>query len=802
MSEEKEDSGKSDVLDIGTVVKRVVSHWYLFVLVVPLFLALAVYKGKQALPSYDSEAQLLIRDSDNKMKGAENLIEGLQMFSSFANIENEIGIIKSTKVISRTLDRLDFDVSYYSKGKFRQDEHYQAFPIRVELNRDFDQLVGSSFTVKLLDDGQFSVKCKKLSYKTYNFETHQASETIDEPVDFEGTFYFGEEVRSEHFAFTLYAQPEYFEEYPGKQLLFKINNRKDMVVKYKSKTQVKVLNKTASIIVIGITEENREKALNFVNTLCDTYVTFGLEEKNRMASNTINFIDEQLGIIGDSLQTTEKELQRFRSDSRVMDLSFTSNKALGSLESDQRKLAEKQASHEYYKYLLNYVTQTTVLDSLLAPSLMGINDPGLTQLLTEINNLRKEEAAMLYNSGASNPGLQRLNNKVQRAQATLIENVNGLISSSEIQMSELQRRIGNTLGVVGNLPKNERDLINIERKFQLNDQMFKYLQEKRAEAAIALAANIPDNKVLDYAQVTGGGEPNPMVGYVMFSILGMILPIVFVVVKGMVQKKILGETQFVRVCDVPVLGNIAPNHSKDNLPIVSGPRSQIAETIRTVRTNLQYKVEGTGAQVFGISSFIMGEGKSFMAGNLAASLAMAGHQTVVIGGDLRKPQLFNYIGKSNNLGLTTYLTDKASLDDVLLETSIDRLRIIPSGPTAMFPAEILGSDRMEKMIETLRSYFDYIIIDTPPVRVVADFYVVSRFTDVNLFVVRNNFTKSKYIKELNDLYHKKRLKNMYAIFNDFAETSVSFRKTHQSYYELNKRVPIWQRLFRKVRLWT
>lgn len=333
------------------------------------------------------------------MKGAENLIEGLQMFSSFANIENEIGIIKSTKVIARTLDRLDFDVSYYSRGKFRQDEHYQAFPLRVELNREHAQVVGANFNVKILEDGQYSITCKKLAFKTYDFGAHQVSEQIEDPIDFEGTYYFGEEVRSEHFAFTLFAQPEFFEEYPGKQLLFKINNRKDMVIKYKGKTQVKVLNKTASIIVVGVTEENREKALNFVNTLCNTYVTFGLEEKNRMASNTINFIDEQLGIIGDSLQTTERELESFRSDSRVMDLSFTSNKALGSLEADQRKLAEKQASHEYYKYLLNYVTQSTVLDTLLAPSLMGINDPGLTQLLTEINLLRKEEASLRYNSG-------------------------------------------------------------------------------------------------------------------------------------------------------------------------------------------------------------------------------------------------------------------------------------------------------------------------------------------------------------------------------------------------------------------
>lgn len=799
---DSQEAEKKDVLDIGTVIKRVLRHWKLFLLVVPCFLALGVYKGKQGLPSYDAEAQLLVRDSDNKMQGAENLIEGLQMFSSFANIENEIGIIKSTKVIARTLEGLDFDVSYYSVGKFRQDEHYQAFPVRVEINRDHPQAVGCQFYVKLLDENRFEIKVKKLEFKTYHFAQEATSDKITTPLDFKGEYYFGEEIRTEHFAFTLYPQPEFFEEYPGKMLYFKINNRPEMVVKYKGKTQVKVLNKTASIIVVGVTEENREKALNYVNALCETYVNFGLEEKNRMAANTIRFIDQQLDVIGDSLQTTETELERFRSDSRVMDLNYASGKAFSALESDQRRLAEMKAAHEYYKYLLGYVTESTVLDTLLAPSLMGINDPVLTQLLSEINSLKKEEAALKYNSGERNPTLLKVRSKIQRAQSTLIENVNGLISSSDIQMAELRRRIGKTLGVVSNLPQNERDLINIERKFQLNDQMFKYLQEKRAEAAIALAANIPDNRVLDYAQVTGGGEPNPMVTYILFGILGLILPLVFVVVKGMVQQKILGDGPFKRLCNVPVLGNIAHKSGKDNLPIVAGPRTQIAETIRTVRTNLQYKVSGQDAKVFGVTSFIMGEGKTFTTANLAASLAMAGHATVVIGGDLRKPDLHEFIGKSNNLGLTTYLTGKAQVEDILLDTQVDQLRIIPAGPTAMFPAELLGSKRMEELLTTLRQYFDYILIDTPPIRAVADFYVLSRYTDVNVFVARNNFTKAKYVKELNELYRKGRLDNMYAIFNDFSETSVSFRRTHQSYYEFNRRRALIGKLWQRVRIWT
>lgn len=803
MSEEVQHNEPKDGIDIGTTVRRIVSHWKLFVLVVPFFVALALWEERFADRTYDAEAKLLLRDSDNKMQGAENLIEGLQMFSAFANIENEIGILKSTAVIERTLENLDFEVSYFTQGRVRTIERYRKFPFRVELDTSNVQITKKIFFVTPVSDEAYEIKVSAAGYKTYDFARGVASKKIQDTVRFEGKFYYGELVKTDYFSFRLIKQDEYYDAYPETSLYFKINDRQDQILKYKSKTKAKSLNKTASIMVVGVTEMNREKAMNYVNAVCDAYVQHGLEDKNRMAENTIRFIDRQLGWITDSLTHNEAELEKFRTTEKVMDIDFASSKAFDNLEKFQKDKAALLTNERYYHYLLEYVTQTTVLDTLVAPSLIGINDPLLNNLLGEINTLNKEKAGMMLHAGASNPSLQKLNSKLDKSRSTLVENVNGLISSSEIKLGELEKSIGKTLAQVGRLPKNERDLINIERKFQLNDQLYKYLQEKRAEAAIALASNTADHKVLDYATLLGNGPsgPNGMMIYAMYIVLGIALPLGFVVVKGMIQDKITGENHLKRNVGLPYLGSIANNKSGENLPLLLGPKTQVAESFRTVRSNLEYKIS-PDQKVIGVTSYIMGEGKSFVAANLATSFAMSGHSTVVIGGDLRKPALYTYIGKNNNLGLTTYLNGKAHVEDIILDTEHENLKMIAAGPASLFPAEMLGSQDMRGLISQLRDYFDYIIIDSPPIRVVADYFVMSDYIDVNLFIARNDFTKMKYVKELNELQKQSRLDNMFLIFNDFSEASVSFKRTYEGYYEYTRRPRLIDWILNRIRIWT
>ncbi|MEO0403912.1 MAG: polysaccharide biosynthesis tyrosine autokinase, partial [Bacteroidota bacterium] len=791
MAENEENSAEGgEKIDIGTVVGKIFSHWYLFAIAMPCFLALGMWKVRFADRTYDVEAQLLIRDSDNKMQGAENLLEGMQMFSAFANIENEIGLIKSSGVINKTLDNLDFEVGYFTQGKVRTIERYHEFPFKVQLDTSHRQLIKRAFFVKVIDDHSYELSVTSAEGKTYHYASKEWDVKQMEPIKFKSTYRFGEKVHTDYFSFRVLKNPDFDADFGEAQTFFKFMDRDALVNKYKAKTQAKVLNKTASIIVIGLSDVNRFKALDFVNALADAYVDAGLEDKNQMAANTVEFIDSQLQTISDSLERTEKELETFRKSEQVMDLDFSSIKAFENLEKFQKDKAELLTKEKYYRYLLNYVTKTAVLDTLVAPSLIGISDPLLNSSLKELHQLNKEKAAMVYNSNEKNPGLIKINNKIVRTQNTLIENVNGLISNVEIGIGELDKNIGITMGRVNKLPQNERDLINIQRKFQLNDQLFNYLQEKRAEAAIAKASNIADHKVLDYAVLKGNGpsSPNAGVTYVMYLVLGIMLPVVFVVAKSLIQNKLAGEAQLKRQVLMPFVGSVANNNTEEKVPLMMGPKTQISESVRITRSNLQHKMDPSD-KVIGITSTVMGEGKSFLAANLAASFALSGKRTVVLGTDLRKPMLHDFLDKSNNLGLITYLNDKADLQDVLLDTNVPNLKMITSGPATLFPSEQLGSQNMIGLMQELKNAFDIIILDSPPVRVVSDYYVLSKYTNVDLFVCRNNYTKNKYVKEINELFKKKRLPNMMVVLNDFQEKSVSFKKTYKGYYEFTRRVP-------------
>lgn len=298
----------SEKIDIGTIVGKVVSHWYLFIIAIPIFLAIGMWKVRFADRTYDVEAQLLIRDSDNKMQGAENLLEGMQMFSAFANIENEIGLIKSTGVINRTLDAVDFEVSYFSQGKVRTIERYHNFPFVVHIDTSRRQLINKAFFVEVIDESSFKIKLNSTEGKTYHYNNRKFDVKQEEPIKFESTFRFGELVQTDYFAFRLERNPDFDTEFGEVQLFFKLNDREKLLNKYKAKTQAKVLNKTASIIVVSLSDVNKQKALDYVNALADAYVMAGLEVKNLMAANTVKFIDNQLKTIADSLNQTEMNL--------------------------------------------------------------------------------------------------------------------------------------------------------------------------------------------------------------------------------------------------------------------------------------------------------------------------------------------------------------------------------------------------------------------------------------------------------------------------------------------------------------
>ena len=714
-----------------------------------------------------------------------------------------MGILKSYQLHLRTMKTLDFEVSYFSEGKFKTSERYSATPYKVTLDKSSDQIVDKRFLIDRIDDAKFKLSISsKSGLKLFNYATDEFTNLNDSIIEFSEEFFFGQQIEHEYFSFKVEYMPELMERYDDEKFYFKLNDYIKLANKYKSKVKLRALNKEASIIVLNMSVLDRMKGINFMNALCQQYLEVGLEDKNRVAANTLKFINNQLEDISDSLSIAESQLQNFRSQSKVMDLDFTSIKAFENLEKYQKEKVELLTQDKYYKYLLDYVTTTTVLDTLVAPSLMGINDQLLNNLLQELSSLYKDRAALDYNSQDKNPALQRVNAKLSKTKSTLVENVNGLISASEIRLGELKKSVERTMARVNELPKNERDLINIERKFNLNDQLYKYLLQKRAEASIALASNISDHKVLDEAQMLGDG-PSPTAGgltYGVFGFLGLAFPLVIIIVKGVVQGKITGENQLKHKSVIPYVGAIGINKTLEQLPLKSYPNSPISESFRVVKSNIEHRIKGKNQTIIGVTSATSKEGKSFIASNLAVSYALAGNRVLLIAADLRKPDTHELFGISNSLGLSGYLNNSIEEDLIFKSTFHDQLDFIPSGLRTLYPSELLETEKFEGLMKSVRKKYDVVIIDSPPLGVVSDFFILAEHTDVNLFVARDNHSTNSHLTQLNELHLSKRVPNCLLVFNHFKDAVTQNRTLIKDYYEFTHRKSIREIIKRKLKL--
>jgi len=325
---------------------------------------------------------------------------------------------------------------------------------------------------------------------------------------------------------------------------------------------------------------------------------------------------------------------------------------------------------------------------------------------------------------------------------------------------------------VSHLPQTEQELINIKRSFDLNNELYTFLLQKRAEAAIAMASNVPDAQVLDVARVETAIKVGPKraLNLLLGLILGVALPFLVIVIKDYFNDTIKSKEDLERECKLPIFGEIAHNGYKKEMPILEHPRSGIAESFRGLRTNLQYLFAEKGSKVVGVHSMIPGEGKTFNALNLATIIAMDNKKVLLVGCDLRKPRLHQIFEFANTKGLSTFLIKNHNLKEIITPTKIQNLSVVNSGPIPPNPAELIGNGEFKRFIEEAKNEFDYIIIDNAPVTLVTDGMLTSKYADANLFVLRQGYSHKDQVKFINQMSDKESIKHVGIILNDAKHT--------------------------------
>ncbi|WKN40433.1 GumC family protein [Tunicatimonas pelagia] len=785
---------EEEFIDIRKVLLKSVDKWYYFLIGLALCFTIAILYLKTAPKQYEVEATVLLKDQglSDRSSGQEKFINGLDLLSGNSELADEIAILSSYAMVQRALEQLDFTVSYFQYpdtwgflGEQMEEEIYHS-KFEAILDYKEPQLIGVPIYISFPDPKHYRIQVDADEATLFDVANQQVVQPEVE-AKMDETLPINQPYESPLLSFQLVLDSSYVVE-EDQQFYIIVNTLQGLTKSYSGKLGITPISEESSIVQLTTKGRIPQKEKAFLNTLAEVYIQHDLNKKNELGLRAIGFIDTQLATVYDSLQSVEGNLESFRASNQIIDISTTSeslNAQLQQLEAEQAKLGVQR---EYYQYTSEYLRNNEDVTDVVAPSAVGINDPLLNNLLQDLSIMNQEKVEKAYSSGENNPVLRVLENKIRSTKAALIENIDNLISSNRIASQENQRRINRLEGQVNNLPQSERNLINIQRKFALNSNIYNYLLEKRAEAGIALASNLPNKSMVDTPRLIGSTatEPNKSLVFFLAFLAGIVLPLGLVTAQHLLNTKVNDSADLNITPTIPVIGSIPRAARGQKLPVLA-PSSPVAEAFRFLRITLdrQWLRQDTQPIVIGVTSAQAGDGKTFCAANLAAAYARVGKKTLLIGADLRKPRLQEYFNVKD-FGLAEYLGQEADFTTVLQNTDLPHLSVLSAGKATSDIALLIESDNCtKKLIQEAKAQFDVIIFDTPPIGIVADAFVLSPYMDIFIHLIRYNHTNKAQIAKLDSLFESKDMKNLVVVVND-SRRDESYGYSYDYNPDLNK----------------
>ena len=749
-------SNEEQAIDIKQLVFIFLNHWYLFLIGAVVALAVGFVINRYKPNIYQTSGTVLVKEANSGFDATDIMTNG--SFRGFQNVDNEMAILKSYTLTDRVVRKMDIEVTYMAKGRISTVELYHASPFTVEFDRTVPQAVGLVYEIVNLTPEKITLHAVSEGYSMYDYLLSQTVSTSMDKVDVTTECQQGEMVDNGYNRFRIVLNDGFnAETYSNVKLSFWLNSYASLV-RQNSSFSVNPTSKQSSVITVTTSGYNSKKIVDFTNTLMNEYVLRGLEKKNVVSENTIEFIDNELSGIQDSLSSAEIDLKNFREQNDVMNLDLQASEVYTNLRALEQQRAEIAVNVKIYKRLQDYIrVQINDPENLAAPSTMGINDPLLNQLARDLVTLAQAKATKLLTQTEQHPEIVKINEQIITTKRALLENVNNLVDNAQMSLNEIDRRIAALEGESRRLPDKQQQLINYQRNFKFNEDTYKYLMQRRAEAQILKASNTPDNEIIDIARPdrTIRISPRTSMNYLIALIIGLLIPALYLFLKDYFNVSITDRKDVEKLTRFPIVGQVAQTSDTNPLVVINSPKSPIAESFRSIRTNIEFLTQGKSKSTILVTGDMQNIGKTFNSINIASIYAFYGKKTVLLGFDMRKPKLFQEFGLNNNVGISSFLSNKEPFENIIQTApQVSNLDIITSGPIPPNPAELIASEKCDEFFKLLKEKYDYIIIDTPPLGLVTDAFLLMRFADVKLFIVRQGLTNKNIfgsiIKDLED----------------------------------------------------
>jgi tyrosine-protein kinase Etk/Wzc len=714
----------NEIQSLKKLIGILSSRKYLFVGTLITTLFLAFLYNKYTIPIYKVTAAILIEeDKKTAPTGNDQLLEGFGIMPGMKNFDNQIMVLGSRTLIGKTLDELNIDTEYFNKGLMNKKSLFPARPIDIIFSEGTMVPYDVDFGIKYIGDEKFRITTES-----------KGSFSLDKNVS------FGERIDIPGGSLIVERRDSGFLKSHGeKKLYFTVHSRRNLVESYIKKFKVNRASKQGSIVKISLEGTNKYQDLAFLTRLAEIFLNISLERKNNEAIRTIQFIDDQLTGISDSLVITENKLQQFRSRNRVMNISAQGQVIINQAVVLENEKARLGIEANYYQYLTQYLDKDSVGEGPVAPATMGISDPGLTKLVADL----ADQTSRLYSKsmGEKNPLQNQLTQKVRATKSSLHETLKGLTRANSMAMSEVQSQISSINNQASALPRTERQLLGIERKYKLNDELYTFLLEKRAVAQMQKASNVADNEMIDYPEYENKPvKPKKSLIFLLALVSGFGFPFLWIFLADVFNIRIKELDDVKKITSIPILGHIPHFMVKKTTIVLNDPASAVAESFRLLRSRMMFFTKDNKTPVILVTSSMPEEGKTFTAINLASAYSLMGIKTVLLGFDMRQPKIFNEFGKSNERGISTWLIGKDNLDDIIIKTDYENLDIIPSGPIPPNPAELTSLPKTGELIQQLKARYDCILIDTAPLGTVSDAFHLISLCDTCILIVRQNIT--------------------------------------------------------------
>lgn len=756
LEKEEEKENSSEQLSYKMIFFKYSQKWYWFAIGLFLCMSLAFTYIYFATPQYEIKSTLLLKDENKGSDFNSNaVLTNIQGYGSTSSVENEVEVLRAEHLMIKAFDELGFSTAYFiPNGPYRWKEIYGnevPFTITTFEKNEFFKVDDNNVNILIKNEEEFQL-------------INPSGQTQD--------FKFGQKIQNFYGTFSINRNQEFIpsSDYVSSEPI-RISFLDSSVARGEAQNlKVEIVNKLASVIELSILSEHPKKGRDLIEKLIEVYNSEADNEKNITAKNTIAFIDEQLIGLTEELGAIENKAEQYKLSNSITDVGAEAQLYLNSTTANRQQLADLSIQIDVLESIEAYMSRNGN-EYETVPGTLTVTDPTLNELISDFNRLSQDRERMLRTTQPNNPIVVNISQQLASLRNSIVENLrhikNGLIiskNSLESTSTQFQNR-------ASRVPTMEKELLDINREQSIKQQHYLLLVQKREEAMLTLAAASVGNSKTIGEPISSEFpvKPNKKIILAFSLLMGMALPFGLIFIKDQWEEKIQFKSDVEKLTKTPILGEISKNKPKEGIRAISkNKRNLISEQFRFIRSNLAFSTYKKPNKTILVTSSISGEGKTFFSLNLAVTIGMTGKSVVVLEFDLRRPALISALGMDAKKGISEYLnSSNMQVKDIIhpLE-SAENVDIIGCGKIPENPAELMMGENLQKLFNELSKSYDHIIIDSPPIGLVADSFIFGEFADVTIMVLRYNYSSKLQIKTIEDVRKNKKFKQPLLVLND------------------------------------